>query len=141
MYFDTAYLAKCYFNEPEGREVRKLARGASGLYSSSLCIAEMACVFQRQIREGKIGVHEAAKWRALFLDDIRDGIWTLLPLSERLLHAVEAVAKSLPPSTYVRAGDAVHLVTAREAGFTEIWSNDRHLLAAAVYFGLGGKSV
>jgi hypothetical protein len=32
-------------------------------------------------------------------------------------------------------------VSARDAGFSEIWSNDRHLLAAARHFGLRGRSV
>jgi hypothetical protein len=38
-------------------------------------------------------------------------------------------------------GDAIHLVTALEASFPEIWSNDRHLLGAAEHFGLRGRSV
>jgi predicted nucleic acid-binding protein len=42
---------------------------------------------------------------------------------------------------YLRAGDAIHLAAAQGAGFTEIWSNDRHLLQAAPAFGLTGKSV
>ena len=28
LYFDTAYLGKCYWNEPDGRLVRELARRA-----------------------------------------------------------------------------------------------------------------
>ena len=34
-----------------------------------------------------------------------------------------------------------HLVTAADSGFTEIWTNDRHMLAAAPHFGLAGRSV
>lgn len=30
LYFDTAYIAKCYLNEARGEEVRKLARKAAG---------------------------------------------------------------------------------------------------------------
>jgi len=141
LYFDTAYLAKCYLNEPDGRAVRKLARRASSLCSSMLALAELACVFQRQIREGRLSGDEAADWRGRFLEDVRNGVWVLLPVTERVLYRVESLVAALAPGAYVRAGDAIHLVTALEAGFTEIWTNDRHLLNAAPRFGLSGKTV
>ena len=140
LYFDTAYLAKCYLNEPDGKQVRKLARAASGLYSSAWCIAELACVFQRQVREGQLGVEEAVKWRDTFLEDVQNGVWVLFPVSQYLLYRVESLTRALPPAAYLRAGDAIHLATAADAGFTEIWSSDRHLLAAARHFGMEGRS-
>lgn len=84
---------------------------------------------------------EAERCRGFFLHDVRDGILLLLPVSDRVLYRVEALTRSLPASSFLRAGDAIHLTTAREAGFDEIWSNDRHLLAAARYFGLLGRSL
>jgi len=42
---------------------------------------------------------------------------------------------------YLRAGDAIHLAAAQNAGLSEIWSNDKRLLRAAPAFGLTGKSV
>jgi predicted nucleic acid-binding protein len=39
---------------------------------------------------------------------------------------------------FVRSLDALHLVTAQAEGFARIYSNDRHLLAAAKSFGLEG---
>lgn len=47
---------------------------------------------------------------------------------------------ALPPATHLRAGDAVHLTTALDLGESEIWTNDRHVLAAAEHFGLTGRS-
>jgi len=74
LYFDTAYLAKCYLNEPDHRSVRKLARRAEGLYSSGLCLAEFACVLHRHVREGSLGVDEAAALRTFFLEDVREDV-------------------------------------------------------------------
>jgi predicted nucleic acid-binding protein len=141
LYFDTAYVAKCYLNESDAKAVRKLADGASGVYTSAWCIVELACVFQRHNRELNLSKAQAAKLRGLFLEDARNSVWSLLPLSENFLFRVESLVAALPPSLYLRAGDAIHLAAAQTAGFEEIWSNDRRLLAAAPSFGLVGKSV
>jgi predicted nucleic acid-binding protein len=141
LYFDTAYVAKCYLNENDSGPVRELAFSADGLYSSAWCIAELACVFQRYIRESQLTRAQATRLRDFFLADVQDGIWSLVPISERFLFRVEALIRGLHHSVYLRAGDAVHLAAAQSAGFTEIWSNDRHLLKAAPAFGLTGKSV
>jgi predicted nucleic acid-binding protein len=47
----------------------------------------------------------------------------------------------LPDGVFLRSGDAIHLVNASQAGFPEVWTNDRHLLSAAPHFGLAGRSV
>ena len=49
--------------------------------------------------------------------------------------------RSLPPNVPIRAGDAIHLASALDAGETDLWTNDRHLLAAAAHVGLSGKTV
>ena len=141
LYFDTAYLGKCYWNEPDGKLVRELARQADGLYSSAICIAEMACLAHRKVREGPIALADAVLRRDLFLDDVNKGVVTAVPVTERLLRRVEAMTRGLPPSCYLRTFDALHLVTAADSGFIEVWTNDRHMLAAAPHFGLAGRSV
>lgn len=141
LYFDTAYLAKCYWNEPDGVAVRAMARGAEGLFSSAICIAEMACVAHRQVREGHVTAADAAIRCDLFLEDISRGVISTVPVSDRLLRRVEAVTRALPADCFLRACDALHLVTASDAGFTGVWTNDRHMLAAAPYSGLTGNMV
>jgi len=141
IYLDSAYVAKCYINEPDAALVRRLAKGDSDLHTSALCIAELACIFQRHIREKGLSRAQALRLRKAFWEDVEGGGWTLLPISDRVLNNVEAAVRNLPRKVYVRAGDAIHLVSARDAGFLEIWSNDRHLLAAAPSFGIRGKSV
>ena len=141
LYFDSAYVAKCYLNEPDGKAVRKLARSSSALYSSAWAIAELACVFLRHVRERALTNEAAAQMRGLFAQDVADRVWRLLPVTDLLLHRVEAELRTFPADTPLRAGDAVHLVTAREAGFGQIWTNDRHLLRAAPSFGIQGTSI
>jgi len=120
--------------------VRALVRADADLQTSALCLAELACIFQRHMREKGLTRPQALELRKAFLDDVEEGVWLLHPVSDALLHKVEVVVRNLPPSVYLRAGDAIHLVSARDAGLAEIWSNDRRLLAAARYFGLKGRS-
>jgi hypothetical protein len=131
LYFDTACIGKCYWNEPGDRLVRELARQAEGLYSSAICIAEMAFLPHRKVREGPASQADSVILRELFLEDLNEGVITALPVTTR----------ALPPSCYLRTFDALHLVTAADSGFIEVWTNDRHMLAAAPHFGLVGRSV
>jgi len=141
LYFDTAYLGKCYWNEPDGALVRELAQRANGLYSSAICIAEMACLAHRKVREAPVPLADAVMRRDLFLEDVSSGVITAVPVTERILRRVEMTTRGLPPSCYLRTVDALHLVTAADSGFIEVWTNDRHMLAAAPHFGLVGRSV
>ncbi len=140
MYLDSAYIAKCYLNEPDAKSVRTLVAGRLGLTSSAWCLAEMACIFQRHVREGSLTRAQGMRLRKLFQGDATSGIWNLVPVSGSVLEEVGHRIARLRPDVYLRAGDAVHLVTAKEAGFHEVWTNDRHMLAAAAHFGLAGRS-
>ena len=141
LYFDSAYVAKFYLMEPDSRAVRNLAEKAEELHSSEWCLAEMACALHRQVREGTLTPREAAEVRRSFRAHAADGDWVLTPVTRELLEEVDAVVRTLSTETFLRAGDALHLVSARAAGFSEIWTNDRHLLRAARHFGLKGRSV
>ena len=48
---------------------------------------------------------------------------------------------SAPRNLFIWTADALHLIAAQEAGELEVWTNDRHMLAAADYFGLSGRTV
>ena len=141
MYLDTAYIAKYYLPENDSEQVRKLIADSDVLISSSIAIAEMACVLHRQMREGNMTGVEVRRVFDMFLVHVEDGVWKLIPISDGILTQAGLLTGTAPKTTFLRAGDAVHLITAKNAGEDTIWTNDRHLLAAAPHFGLNGRSV
>jgi predicted nucleic acid-binding protein len=104
-------------------------------------VVEVACAFHRHLREGHL---TAAQFRALlkaFHEHLASELWTVIPLSTRLIHRIGSVMNSLPPNAFRRSSDAIQLLSAQDAGEHEVWTNDRHMLAAAPLFGLAGRSV
>jgi predicted nucleic acid-binding protein len=141
LYFDTAYVGKCYLHEPDADAVRQTAQSATELYTSAFTIAELACALHRNCREGTLTPAAERTARDQFLEDVQKETWILVPVTERILRQVELLTRTMPRDMFLRAGDAIHIVSAVEAGFHEIWTNDRHLLAAAANFGLTGRTV
>jgi len=140
-YFDSAYLMKLYIPHADSGKVWALIRPMDSVYSSALCVAEVSCAFHRAAREGAVTHAQAASLRAVFSDDVSSGLIQLIPISEKILRSVEAVTARLPSTIFLRAGDAIHLATAQSEGFSDVWSNDRHMLKAAPHFGVTGSSV
>jgi predicted nucleic acid-binding protein len=141
VYFDTAYVAKCYLNEPDSVRVRAVLRTAGGGHSSSLCLAEFAATLLRHARDGSLTGRQILKLKADFGADVESGVWSIVPVSDAFMERVATRIVHVSPTTFVRAGDAIHLQAAVESGFADVWTNDRHMLAAAPAFGLQGKSV
>jgi hypothetical protein len=75
-----------------------------------------------------------------FLAHVDSELWTIVPVTAALIRRVTSRLAALPPEVFLRAGDAVQLVSALEAGEPEVWTNDRHMLAAAPHFGLVGRT-
>src|SRR5262249_5263062 len=140
-YFDTAYIAKCYVNEADSNRVRGLLTRVGGAMSSSLCVPEMAAVLARHQREGALAHRQGARLLADCEADVANDVWVLCPVSDGFMRRVARRISALPTTVPIRAGDAIHLCAAAEAGVAEIWSNDRHLLGAAALFGLRARSV
>lgn len=141
MYLDSAYIAKFYVNEPDAAAVRKLIGQASHTCSSSWALLEVTCVFHRHMREGSLTSKQGTELIDLFRAHVEADIWSFLPVTDTILRTTATLVRGLPASIPLRAGDAIHVATALDSGEPEIWTNDRHLLAAATYFGLAGRSV
>jgi len=141
MYLDSAYVAKYYVNEPDATAVRKLIRRAANVCSSSWAVVEVTGVFHRHVRQGSLTLAQGRHLMDLFTKHVESDLWHLIPVSDALLRRTAQLVRGLFRNVPLRAGDAIHLATALDAGEAEIWTNDRHLLAAASHFGILGKSV
>jgi predicted nucleic acid-binding protein len=140
VYVDSAYIAKYYLNEPDSQRVRGLIATADILVASMWALGEVTCAFHRQLRQGGMDTSQYHYLLSRFLGHVAAGTWTLIPVTERLLQKTVVLMGTLPSTTYLRAGDALHLTTAQDLGEREIWTSDRHLLTAAGHFGLIGRS-
>ena len=117
IYFDTAYLAKCYLNEPGSEEVRATAAAEGVVACSGYGRIELMSVFHRNLREGKI---TRAEWNLIlrqFELDESSHLWTWLPVTPGLIENAAQRFKELSASVYLRAADALHLACAAEHGF------------------------
>lgn len=135
-YFDTAYVAKCYLNDPGAEDVRALARRSDRLCSCAWARVEFGAVLHRHRREGHLSLRDARRILRFFAEDEDSGVWTWFAITPILLQQAAESFDRLPRGAFLRAADAVHLTCAKENGLEEVHSNDRHLLACAQYFGL-----
>jgi|SRR5580698_11491760 hypothetical protein len=90
---------------------------------------------------GRFLTSRCSRSAARFLAHADDGLWNFIPVNEALLRRTSALVISAPRELFLRTADAVHLTTAQELGERDVWTNNRHMLAAASYFGLAGRSV
>jgi predicted nucleic acid-binding protein len=140
-YFDTSYLARLYLRDPGFDEVRDLAGGGPVIASAWHAQAEIVSALHGAYREGRIP--EGGYYQALdqFLHDSKDGLYHWLPLTDGIQQRLEQAFQKAPATTFLRTSDAMHLACAAQHGFTEVYSNDRHFLAAAPIFGLRGINI
>ena len=101
-------------------------------------MAEVSAAFHRKLREGAVEHDVFEALMGQFEQDLENGLWSLAGPSEDLFRQVHAFFATLDPAVLVRSLDALHLVTARTAGFARLYSNDRHLLGACAHAGLEG---
>jgi predicted nucleic acid-binding protein len=141
IYFDAAYVAKCYLNEPGADRVREVAYAADGLASCELARLEFASILKRHVREHHVTRREMRAILRDFEEDEQNGVWHWFSLTSALLEKARKAVLDLSTTVFVRSGDALHLACAEEQGFREVYTNDRHMLTAARHFHLTGVNV
>src|ERR1700683_600155 len=139
MYFDTTLLAKQYLKEPDSEKARIFLAHANRVpFSSELSRMELAGALHHKLWESQTTTDQLSVLSLPFEFDVSDGRIQWLPLTRSIIERVERAFLKFPGNVYLRTGDAIHLATASDSGFKEIYSNDRHLLAAATLFKLKG---
>lgn len=135
-YFDSAYIAKFYVDEPESDAIRKLAASLGRVHCSALGRIEVTSVFHRKWREGAFTEREFREVSAQFADDCEARLWTWLSITENLIENTAESIRVLGKSITIRSADALHLISAKVHGLPRVYTNDRHMLLAASAFGV-----
>ena len=141
IYLDTSYIAKCYLQEPGSAEVLAWIEGKSGLSCCHHGRLELVSAVKRHVRERRLSASDALRTFRFLEADERQGLWCWIPLTEDLVRRACERIRTVPDDVFLRSADALHLTCAAEHGFESVYSHDRHLLAAAPHFGLGGHDL
>lgn len=141
IYFDAAYVAKCYLNEPGADRVREVAYGADGLASCELARLEFAAILKRHVREHHVTRREMTAILKDLDEDEQNGVWRWLGVTSDVLEEARKAVLDLPTMVFLRSSDALHLACAEEHGFQEVYTSDSHMLKAARHFHLTGVDV
>ncbi len=136
IYFDSCYLAKLYLLEPDSLAVRARAQTSGDVVCCLIGWGELVATLHRHLRDGRLTAPQFRLLSAQVAADVQDRLWTPLPVTSELVEAQARRMAGLSGKVFLRAADALHLTCTAEAGLKEVFSNDRHLVAAAPYFGL-----
>lgn len=140
IYCDSSYLVRLYLDDHGFEVVRELC-AKHPVTSAAHAQAELPAAVHRAWREGRLQEDAFTALMEQFETDCSEGAFHWQSLTARLFASMNAVYRGLPSDTFLRAADALHLLCASSKGFTEVYSHDRHFLAAAHRFGLKGLDV
>jgi predicted nucleic acid-binding protein len=140
-YYDTTFLLKLYWPEQGSDDVRAHAANIDVIVCSLHGKAELIAAAHRKFRENAATKIQISALLEQIETDQQAGALHWLPITEHHLQRVTAAFGKAPANIFLRAADALHLASAAEERFPEIYSNDRHLLASAALFGLSGGNV
>ena len=141
IYLDTSYLTKLYIDEPGAAEVVAWAEGCGDFVCAAHGRIELTAAFKRKQREDSLSGAQIDRLIRTHAQDVAQGLIRWLAIETDLIETTCDKLAALPPAIFLRAADALHLACAAENGCKEIYSHDRHLLAAAPHFGLRGLDV
>lgn len=142
IYLDSSYLIKLYIRECGSEAVERWLGTQTGRV---VCCwhgrLEIISALKRHQRERKITEAELKSVVHMLEAEEKGGLIRWLEIHPMLMASACERMLKLSPAVFLRAADALHLACAADAGLKEIYSHDRHLIAAAPHFGLNGLDV
>src|ERR1700751_266552 len=136
IFCDTSTLAKYYVPEAETDAVQRHLDGEDQVMASELARVELMAVFHRRLREGKWKKNEFQAVVRQFFKDETARYWHWVPIGGDIVEGAVSAFTSLPESLFLRSVDCLHLVTAVNENYDEIFTHARHQQKAASAFGL-----
>lgn len=136
IFCDTSTIAKLYVVEPESVAVRLRLEAEDQVCVSELGRVELMGVFHRRLREGKWSQADFVTALRQFTNDDIGGFWSWLALDGKVVESAAKLFTTLSATVFLRSSDCLHLVTAMQNNFTEIYTHDKHQAAAATVFGV-----
>ena len=114
LYVDTSVLVALIVPEPGSAAVARWYAGATGELASAVwCVTEFASALGIKQRTGQLNATQAQQaWQRF--EQLTAHDLTLLPVTPRHFH--RAALLTLDATTALRAGDALHLACAEQAG-------------------------
>mgnify|MGYP006295575861 CR=1 FL=1 len=128
-YLDTSLLITALAEEPQTARIQTWlgAQGAGTLLISDWVVTEFASALSIKVRRGELGLDGRARVAGLFTQ-LRSESLTERAVSHQNFH--DAASYASRPDLGLRAGDALHIAIAAQAGAT-ICTLDRRLAEAA----------
>src|SRR5206468_11947427 len=121
--------------------VLSLVQKSSGCGSAFHARTEFWSGLHRRVCGEVTSIQDARQiWRQ-FEQDEHAGVWHWLLLTDAVVRRECDIFEKLPSNVLLRSGDALHMAYAAQNRFSEVYSGDRILPAAAPHFGLNGVNV
>jgi predicted nucleic acid-binding protein len=141
IYFDSSYLFRLYLRGAQTEPIEDFLKSGESIASALHGKTELYSAFHRGFRENVYPLDQIEKMIEQVNSDTQQEYLHWLPITEQTISYTQSVYSTAPSTCFLRGADALHLACARENGFKTVYSNDKHLLAAAPLFGLKGKNI
>lgn len=134
-FVDTSALAKLYVAEPDSDDFEAWFAAAMPVAISLLTTVEMASVFRKYVRTGRLSATALAAIDAAFADDIDSGCLRVSDIPASVFHLARSLL-AIHADRGLRSLDALQLAAALTGGATVFVTADEKLGSAAEVSGL-----